>query len=374
MRIALLTETLLPATDGVVTRLRYTLRELARLGDEVLIVAPRYPEGGPGSFAGHPVHRVPGIPFPPYPQIRLSPANPGVGRALRRFGPELIHAVNPYILGMAAPYYARRLGVPLVASYHTNVAAYARFYRLGFLHHAARLYTRAIHNRAAINLCTSSATMKYLRGEGIRALRLWPQGVDCGLFGPHRASLRWRNRLSGGHPQDRLALFVGRLAPEKGIERLRVVLEKLPGVRLALVGDGPARQALQRRFAGTPTVFTGVLHGEELAAAYASADLFLFPSTTETLGMAMLEALASGVPVVAARSGASREVVDDGETGLLYEPGSASSLVAAVHRLLGEEELRAAMARRARAAAERRSWEAATRTLRACYLEALGEG
>ncbi|ABG04262.1 glycosyl transferase, group 1 [Rubrobacter xylanophilus DSM 9941] len=372
MRVAFFTETFLPATDGVVTRLRYTLRELARLGDEALVIAPRYPEGGPAAFAGHRIFRVPGVPFPPYPQIRLAPANPGVGRELRRFGPDLIHAVNPYILGMAAPFYARRLKVPLVASYHTNVAAYARFYRLGFLHRAARLYTRAVHNRAAVNLCTSSATLEYLRGEGIRALRLWPQGVDCELFGPHRASGRWRERLSGGHPDAGLLLFVGRLAPEKGIEQLRAALDKMPGVRLALVGDGPARPALQRVFAGTPTVFTGVLHGEELAAAYASADLFVFPSTTETLGMAMLEALASGVPVIAARSGASREVVDDGETGLLYEPGSVSSLAAAAHRLLADEPRRASMARRARAAAERRSWEAATRTLRGCYLEALG--
>ncbi|BBL78753.1 glycosyl transferase [Rubrobacter xylanophilus] len=373
MRVAFLTETFLPATDGVVTRLRYTLQELARLGDEALVVAPRYPEGGPDSFAGHRIFRVAGIPFPPYPQIRLAPANPGVGRALRRFGPDLIHAVNPYILGMAAPYYARRLRVPLVASYHTNVAAYARFYRLGFLHRAARLYTRAIHNRAAVNLCTSAATMKYLRGEGIHGLRLWPQGVDCELFGPHRASGDWRERLSGGNPRDRLIVFVGRLAPEKGIEQLRSALEKLPGVRLALVGDGPARRDLQRRFAGTPTIFAGMLHGEDLAAAYASADLFVFPSTTETLGMAMLEALASGVPVVAARSGASREVVDDGQTGLLYDPGSVSSLAAAVHRLLADDPERTSMARRARAAAERRSWEAATRALRACYLEALGK-
>jgi glycosyltransferase involved in cell wall biosynthesis len=263
------------------------------------------------------------------------------------------------------------LKVPLVASYHTNVATYARYYRLGLFVDVGRWYTRQLHNRAAINLCTSETTVDYLLGEGIKRVRLWPQGVDASRYHPGKVSERWRERLSGGHPSERLLLYVGRLAPEKGIDRLKAVLREVERTHLAIVGDGPARPNLERAFSGTPTVFTGHLHGEALAAAYASADAFLFPSTTETLGMAMLEALASGLPVVAARSGASGEVVSEGESGLFYEPDSPATLVACVRRLFSDDDLREALARGARAAAEERDWGASTRALRGYYEEAL---
>jgi glycosyltransferase involved in cell wall biosynthesis len=373
LRIAYFTETFLPATDGVVTRLRYTLDELARVGDDVLVVAPRYPDGGPDSYAGAPIYRVPGVPFPPYPRIKLSSAHPGVGRALRRFRPDLIHAVNPFILGPSGIFYARRLKVPLVASYHTNVATYARYYGLTLFSDMARWWTRQLHNRAEVNLCTSEAAMDYLLKEGIKRVRLWPQGVDAQRFHPDKASGAWRERLSGGHPSDRLLLYVGRLAPEKGIERLKAILREVPGTRIAIIGDGPAREDLERGFAGTASVFTGVLQGEDLAAAYASADAFLFPSTTDTLGLAMIEALASGLPIVAARSDASREIVEEGENGLLYEADSTPSLVAAVRRLFSDEGFRAALARAARSAAEERDWGTSTGALRGYYGQALEE-
>ena len=373
MRIAYFTETFLPATDGVVTRLRYTLEELARVGDDVLVVAPRYPDGGPDSYAGAPIYRVPGVPFPPYPRIKLSSAHPGVGRALRRFRPDLIHAVNPFILGPSGIFYARRLKVPLVASYHTNVATYARYYGLTLFSDMARWWTRQLHNRAEVNLCTSEAAMDYLLKEGIKRVRLWPQGVDAQRFHPDKTSGAWRERLSGGHPSDRLLLYVGRLAPEKGIERLKAILREVPGTRIAIIGDGPAREDLERGFAGTASVFTGVLQGEDLAAAYASADAFLFPSTTDTLGLAMIEALASGLPIVAARSDASREIVEEGENGLLYEADSTPSLVAAVRRLFSDEGFRAALARAARSAAEERDWGTSTGALRGYYGQALEE-
>jgi glycosyltransferase involved in cell wall biosynthesis len=371
LRIAFFTETFLPATDGVVTRLRYTIEELRRVGDEVLVFAPRYPSGGPDSYAGASIHRVFGIPLPPYPQVRLCPPHPGIGHALKRFEPDLIHAVNPFVLGPGGAFYARRNGVPLVASYHTNVAAYARFYGFGFIENATRSWTRTWHNRACINLCTSKATRDYLLSEGIERLRLWPQGVDARLFHPSRASREWREKFSGGHPEAKILLYVGRLAPEKDIERLKATLSATPDTCLAIVGKGPIQRDLERKFAGTRTVFTGLLTGENLAAAYASADLFVFPSTTETLGMAMIEALASGLPVIAARTGAIHEVVSEGENGLLYEPGSDEELVAAVRRLLDDDSMRRTFGVRARIAAEERDWKASTATLRGYYEEAL---
>jgi glycosyltransferase involved in cell wall biosynthesis len=372
VRIAFFTETFLPATDGVVTRLRHTIEELLGMGDEMLVIAPKYGEG-PGTYEGVPIHRVSSVPFPPYPQIKLAPINPGVGTALRSFGPELIHAINPFVLGWGAPFYSGRLEVPLVASYHTNIAAYARFYRLGVFDRATRWYTRKLHNRAAINLCTSESTLRYLAEEGVERLHLWPQGVDARRFHPDKFSKYWRVRLTNGHPAERLLLYVGRLGHEKDIANLRVVLGEVPGVRLAIVGDGPARRDLEREYANTRTVFTGVLQGEELAAAFASADTFLFPSTTETLGIAMIEALASGLPVLAARTGAAGEVVDDGATGLLYNPDSQAALVAAVRKIVSDDSLRTKMGHNARASAERRDWGTATRTLRGYYQQALEE-
>jgi glycosyltransferase involved in cell wall biosynthesis len=372
LRIAFVTETFLPATDGIVTRLRHTIEELTGMGDEMLVVAPKYGEG-PGSYRGTPIHRVSGVPFPPYPQIKLAPLTPKVARALRDFGPDVIHVVNPFVLGPGGIFYARRMNTPLVASYHTNVAAYARYYGLGFGDRAGRWWTRVLHNKARINLCTSGATRDYLVDEGIKRVHLWPQGVDAKRFHPNKFSKDWRIKLSGGDPTAKLLLYVGRLAPEKDIGGLQAVLREVPHCRLAIVGDGPARRDLEREFADTPTVFTGVRKGRELSAAYASADVFVFPSTTETLGLSMLEALASGLPVLAARAGATGEVVSDGVNGLLYEPGSTVSLVAAVRKLFSDEGLRSSLARRARAAAEDRGWEHSTRKLRGYYQMAVGE-
>lgn len=369
MRIAIFTETFLPATDGVVTRLRHTVRELTRLGDEVMVLAPRA-KGTPESYAGAEVVSFPGVPFPPYPQIRLAPPHPGVGRALERFRPDLIHVVNPIVLGMGGLYYSWRRGVPLVASYHTKVAAYARYYKLGFMEGFTRGATRAIHNRANVNLCTSEAVRRYLVEEGVRCVRLWPHGVDSALFNPGKASESWRARLSGGEPRKRILAFVGRLAPEKNVGQIRAVLERVPDTRMAIIGDGPARGAMEREFAGTPTVFTGLLQGEDLAGALASADAFIFPSTTETLGMAMIEALASGVPVLAAHSGASDEVVGHGSDGLLFEPGSEEDLVEKARRMLDDVELRQRLSRNARATAEERDWTTATKSLRGFYEDA----
>ncbi len=370
MRIAFVTESFLPATDGVVTRLRHTLDELSTFGDEFLIVAPKYGEG-PSSYAGAPIHRVPAVPFPPYPQIKLAPPNPSVGRVLSRFRPDLVHVVNPFVLGAAGVFYARTMGLPLVASYHTNVTVYARFYGLGFLGGLGVRWVRALHNRARINLCTSKATQDYLMSEGIRGVRFWPQGVDARRFHPDKFSKDARVRLSDGNPGERLLLYVGRLGHEKNITLLKKALWDVPETRLAIVGDGPARGELERAFRGTPTVFAGMLQGEELVEAYASADAFVFPSTTETLGLAMIEALASGLPVIAARSGAAHEVVSEGESGFLYEPGSEESFVSAVRRVLADEDLRLRLSAGARTAAEGRTWEASTAALRGYYREAM---
>lgn len=374
MRIALVTEVFLPAVDGVVTRLCGTLEELVRAGDEVLVIAPA---GGPPSYAGVPVVPAPALPVPLYPDgdgypaKRVSLPTRTLGRALRAFAPELIHAVNPFLLAAGAVYHARRMRVPLVASYHANVPTYAAYYRMGMLESLGWRYVRAVHNRAHLNLCTSQATMRMLAERRVRRLALWPYGVDEALKRACATSRAWRARLSGGDPDRTLLLFVGRLAREKSIERLEPVMRALQGVSLAIVGDGPLRGALERRFAGTATTFLGLLTGSELARAYASADIFVFPSQTETLGLVMLEAHAAGLPIIAADSAAARELVRDGVDGLIYEPTEPASLHRAIGSLAANPELRRAMGARGRAAVERATWAHATAVLRDHYQRAL---
>lgn len=370
MRIAVVTEVFLPAVDGVVTRLRHTLAELTRAGDEVMVVAP---EGGPPSYAGAVVVDMPALRVPlypdgdGYPEKRVSLPGRPLGRALRLFRPDVIHAVNPVLLAAGAVYYARRLRVPLVASYHANLPAYAGYYGLGMLEAFGWRYIRTLHNRADLNLCTSQATMRRLTEQRFERLAFWPYGIEPGLLDPDASSSAARARLSGGHPERKIMLFVGRLAKEKGIERLLPAVRELDGVALAIVGDGPLRTTLQRQFAGTSTTFLGLLTGEELVAAYSSADMFVFPSRTETLGMVMLEAHAAGLPVLAADSAAARELVNDGVDGLRFDPAVPRSLIAAIRRVVEDESLRRMMAREARRSVSGATWTAATRVLRTHY-------
>ena len=179
-----------------------------------------------------------------------------------------------------------------------------------------------------------------------------------------------RRKLAGVHgDSDSLLLYVGRLSAEKQIERIRPVLDALPHARLALVGDGPHRQQLEKVFAGSATTFLGYLGGEDLASAYASADAFLFPSSTETLGLVLLEAMAAGCPVVGANRGGIPDIVTDGVNGCLYDPDSPASLTAATERLLASTEQRQALRLAARAEAERWGWAGATQQLRRFYSE-----
>jgi glycosyltransferase involved in cell wall biosynthesis len=193
---------------------------------------------------------------------------------------------------------------------------------------------------------------------GVHNVGLWRRGVDAEKFNPRFRSAEMRQRLSGGHPDDPILLYVGRLSSEKRLEMLKPVLEQIPNVRLALVGDGPAREDLQTAFAGTPTTFVGYLKGEALSQAYASADVFVFPSALETFGLVVVEAMAAGLPVVASRVGGIPDVVEEGITGYTFEVGDTAGLIDGVRRIISQPERIAAMGRDARAFAETQSWPA----------------
>lgn len=352
MRIALITETFLPNVNGIVTTLCRLLEHLQNEGHEALLFAP---QGAPDHYAGARVIPLRGIPFPLYPDIRFTPPQPGIVPALRQFRPDLIHLAGLMVLGPAARFAARQLRIPAIATYHTDLPAYSVHYGLGALREAAYSYLRWIHNACALTLCPSSAILADLRQRGFRRLRLWGRGVDTVRFRPANRREEWRVAI-GARPDERVLLYVGRLAAEKRLDLLAEALRNVDGIRLVLVGDGPARPQLERRFAGMPVTFTGFLDGHDLSIAYASSDVFVFPSDTETFGQVVQEAMASGLPVIAARAGGVIDLVRDEETGIFFTPGSAYDLRTAVHRLVANPSLSSAYGRAGRAAAEQRSW------------------
>lgn len=364
MRIALFTETFLPKVDGIVTRLRHTIEHLERNGDRVLVVAP---EGGLSEYKGAKVYGVRGIPLPLYPELKLALPPIGTKNAIEEFQPDLIHVVNPAFLGVGGIYYAKTMNIPLVASYHTHLPQYLQHYGLGALEGLLWELLKAAHNKARLNLCTSSVMVKELVDHGIERVDLWQRGVDTEMFQPHLASAQMRSRLSQGNSKAPLLLYVGRVSAEKQIDQIKPVLEAIPEARLAIVGDGPSREALETHFVGTKTNFVGYLQGLELASAFASADAFVFPSRTETLGLVLLEAMAAGCPVVAARSGGIPDIVTDGVNGYLFEPDDPDGAINATKSLLSATKIREKLRQNARSEAEQWGWAAATSQLQEYY-------
>jgi glycosyltransferase involved in cell wall biosynthesis len=364
MRVALFTETFLPKVDGIVTRLRHTIEHLQRDGHQVCVFCP---EGGLKMYQGAIVCGVPAFPLPLYPELKMALPRPSIGTELHKFRPDIIHVVNPAVLGLAGIFYAKQMNLPLVASYHTHLPKYLQHYGLGALEGLLWELLKLGHNQAALNLCTSTAMVKELAEHGVERTDLWQRGVDTISYHPSLASVEMRNRLSQGHPQAPLLLYVGRLGAEKEIDRIKPVLASIPGARLAIVGDGPYREQLVAEFAGTPTNFVGYLAGQTLASAYASADAFIFPSRTETLGLVLLEAMAAGCPVVAARSGGIPDIVTDGENGFLFDPAQPNSAIGATQNLFADPNRRKSIAHKARSEAERWSWSAATKQLAGYY-------
>ncbi len=373
MKIAFFTETFLPKVDGIVTRLTKTVQHLIEAGDEVVVFCP---EGCPNEYMGAKVIGVPAMPLPLYPELKLGLPGPAVSEALDNFQPDLIHVVNPAVLGLGGIWLAKSNNIPLVASYHTHLPKYLEHYGMGMLEPLLWELLKAAHNQAILNLCTSTAMVAELSEKGIQHTSLWQRGVDTEIFRPDLKSDVMRRRLLGKYDdQGALLIYVGRLSAEKQIERIKPVLDSLPETRLALVGDGPYRQQLEKIFEGTATTFVGYLCGEELASAYASGDAFLFPSSTETLGLVLLEAMAAGCPVVGANRGGIPDIITDGKNGCLYNPDGnkdgAESLINATQRLLGNDIERQAMRNAAREEAERWGWAGATEQLRGYYKQVL---
>ncbi len=367
MRIAIFTENFLPKLDGVTRTIAMLLDHLKMRGHQAIVFGP---EGAPRHYAGAKVVPVPGIPLPFYPELRLLFPSRRAGWRLARFKPDIIHLADPMLLGMTGLYWAKRIAVPTVAAYHTNLADYARHFRLGALESWVWSYRRFLHNQCAATVCPSPSTKHLLEAHGFGRVHLWQRGVDSALFTPARRD-ESRRRALGAGDGDTLMLYAGRLSHEKNIHILAQAYRALArdGLRLVVVGDGPAHGDLETELAGLPVTFTGYLRDEALATTYAAADLFAFPSTTETFGNVVLEAMASGLPVVGYDADGVRDLVQPDITGLLARPADVSDFTAALASLLGDRARREAMGQAARVEALKRTWVEVMDGLLALYQE-----
>ena len=348
MRIAIVAESFLPQVNGVSNTVRHVLDGLTKAGHEVLVVAP-----GPGdtSHDGVPVVRLRSVPLPGYASFPVGlPDRRAVADVLSRFAPDVVHLASPAVLGAAGISVARRLGLPTVAVFQTDLVGFARQYRLR-ADTAMWAWIRRIHGRVDRTLAPSTFTALQLRAAGVPRVALWGRGVNLDLFSPQRRQEELRRRLAPGG--ELLVGYVGRLAAEKQVRRL-AELAGLPGVRLVVVGDGPERDALQRAL---PTAaFLGMLRGEELAAAFASLDVFVHTGEHETFCQTVQEAQASGVALVAPAAGGPMDLVDDGATGLLYDPADRHGLRSAVRSLARDPHMRARLAAGGVARVAGRTW------------------
>jgi glycosyltransferase involved in cell wall biosynthesis len=372
MRIAIISEVFLPKIDGVVNRTLNLIRELVRFGDDVLVVCP---QAQGCTQCGVPVVGVPSFSFPPYPEYRIGIPTRRDAEAIKRFRPEVIHYINPFAFGFRCHDVFSKAGIrtPSVFSFHTLYGEFARKYKaLKVLSALLWWLMREYHNRADVNMTVSSVMQQDLVQRGFRRVELWPPAVDTDLYHPSRKNLAMRARLSNGQPDRPLLLTVSRLAPEKNVGFLAGVIERFPNARLAVVGDGPQRAALEKQFNGN-TTFVGYLKGAELASAYASADAFVYASEMETMGNVVLESMAAGCPVVAPNAGGIPSLVSDGDTGFLYRPGDLEAAVKLTGSLLANEGLRSRVSQAARREVEGRSWQQSTGRVRQVYAEAIQE-
>jgi phosphatidylinositol alpha 1,6-mannosyltransferase len=382
MRVLYCTDTYPPQVNGVSIVTALSVAGLTRLGWECAVVAPRYPGathaawGQSGGGAGWPAELVslPSIALPQYPEVRLALPLPGpVHRLVERFRPDLIHCATEFSIGRIGQLAAARARLPVVSSYHTDFARYAEAYGKSWLRRTVSSYLGRFHRRSRRIYTPSTVSREDLMRLDVSDVEVWGRGVDAQLFHPARRSPELRAALGLG---DRFTfLYVGRLAPEKRAEQIvdafRIARELLPpnSVHLVMAGTGPCEAEL-REVAPEGVTFLGFLERRtRLPDLYASCDAFAFASVTETLGLVVLEAMASGLPVVAAPAGGVRDHLRDGQNGLAYPAGSAEAMAQVMVQLATDNELARRLGRGARCTAEELTWEREMERLDRSYRE-----
>jgi glycosyltransferase involved in cell wall biosynthesis len=368
-RIALFTETFLPRVDGIVNTLKWTLRGLVEFGCEPMVIAPA---GNTQGIDGVRVLGAPSVVFPLYREVRLAYPTPDIWRQIDAFDPDIVHLAGPVTNGFGGLKYAQARHLPVVSTYHTALPRYAQLYGLGWLTDWAWTSLRDIHNSTAATLCPSRSTIAELHEHGFERLRLWARGVDSSLFRARAADPAMRLRL-GAAEGELLVLYVGRIAREKRLDLFANALRSISGIHVALVGDGPDRGRLSGLLTDLPATFAGVLRGEELAAAYAAADVFAFPSDTDTFGNVVLEAMASGLPVVACSVGGQVDLVTEGQSGLLFARSAVDQFVAHLERYRDDPGLRVRHGAAGLEVARERTWPRQVERLLEHYAAAAAE-
>lgn len=372
LRISLVTETYFPQINGVSRTLERLVRYCIDQGDVLHLLLPRYPEGRATLPDGVAVRDWRAVPVPFYREVVLPLAMPiSVERELTHFRPDLVHIATEGPLGWSALRAARRLGFPVVSSYHTNFANYLAMYHAGFLAPVCWRYLRAFHNSTRMTFCPTRSTQGELEARGFRNVAVWSRGVDSERFHPAKRDRRLRAEL-GIAPEDIVLAYAGRLAAEKNLEMLTEAWQSFPErdrCRLLFIGDGPLRRRLEEQV-GERGIFAGYRHGEELARLYASADLFVFPSLTETFGNVVLEAMASGLPAIAFAVQGPGDIIADGRSGRLVDTIDAKALRYEMSELVRNDDRRRVMGAEARRHAEGQSWERIMGGLRNAYTAA----
>lgn len=356
MRIAIFSEVYWPMISGVAHTLDRTVQALMGRGHAVRVYSARYALL-PGTSDRPEAHRSPARPFALSPEVEWArPRQAEITADLAAFGPDVVHLATEFPMGRAGLKAAHRLGVPIVASAHTDYESYASRYGFGWAVAPGWIYLRRFYRHAEVVLAPSQAYREQLQRRGVRHTAVWSRGIDTDRFHPGFRSDAYRASLGLG-PDDLLVAYVGRLAPEKGVDRLLDAWEALcgryPRAHLAFTGSGTLEQAIVER--GLPRVhLTGVRRGAELAMAYASADVFVLPSTTETFGNVLLEAMASGTASIAMAAGGVLDYGRDGENARLVP--RSDSLVGSLGELITDPAMRHRLASGGRATAEARSW------------------
>lgn len=355
--------------SGMKNRFECLIKGLREAGDQVVVVTPD--PKPPADFCGAKVVNVLGFKLPFYssPTLLLS-----LGLSVRVLyhlisnRPQIIHVSSPGLLVFAATMYAKLLRIPLVVSYHTHIPEYIPKYTWEGLVHPMWSIIRWCTRASDLTLVTSAAMKNELIKNlcRMKSIDVWQRGVDTDVFNPCFKSREMRSRMTDGNPDAPLMVYVGRLGNEKNLSVIKGMMEELPaGTRMAFVGDGPQRAELEAHFKGMPVVFMGMLKGQDLSQAYASADIFVMPSETETLGFVVLEAMASGLAVVSVAAGGLTDIITQpGKTGHLYPSGDYAKAAQLIRQLIEDPEARQAMASAGRAEVEKFGWSAATKVLR----------
>ncbi|HXB24183.1 MAG TPA: glycosyltransferase family 1 protein [Gemmatimonadaceae bacterium] len=371
LRLALFCDSYLPQLNGVSLLLERLVDAVRDRGGAVRV----FTTTDPHATYDPEIRRWPSVPLWLYPEHRLSlPTPASIKRELDAWRPTIVHAASPFGLGLAARRGARSLGIPFVSSYHTSWSAYTKFYGLGFLSNFAWRYLRWFHNSGDRTYAPTEATRQELELHGVRRTAIWSRGVDTARFTPSARSAALRARL-GASDNTVVCAYVGRLGAEKGLAIAmegmhRVVARAGANVVCAIAGDGPY-EAECRRLAPPGTIFMGRLSGPELSEFYASADVFIFPSATDTFGNVILEAMASGLPVVGADVGPTRELLSN-TRGLTFPQGNAEMFGDQVLSLVLDRARRVVLAREALAFARTRTWDAIFDELFADYARLSG--